>query len=95
VLITVGDINDHEPRFTYPIYNASLPENSPWGTFVVRVSASDPDRGTNGEMVYILSDDAAGRFHIDPDNGVITTLVELDHESMNVINFQVIDLLVS
>jgi VCBS repeat-containing protein len=51
------------------------------GTVVGTVSASDPN--PDDALTYALSDDADGRFAIDPDTGVITVAdgALLDHES--------------
>ncbi|XP_064181993.1 protocadherin gamma-A11-like isoform X21 [Anguilla rostrata] len=50
--ITVLDANDNIPVFSQAIYKVSLPENSPLGTVVVTVSATDADEGANGEVAY-------------------------------------------
>jgi len=79
------------------VYEASVPENSAWGTVVTRVSARDPDSGDNGRVTYALDrrDAAAAaaagrRFHVDPDSGVVTTLAGLDRERAAVVEFGVV-----
>jgi len=77
------------------VYEASVPENSAWGTVVTRVSARDPDSGDNGRVTYALdrrdATAAAGRrFHVDPDSGVVTTLAGLDRERAAVVEFGVV-----
>ncbi|XP_062416615.1 protocadherin beta-16-like [Pungitius pungitius] len=52
--ITVLDINDNAPVFTKNIYKASVKENSPTGTLITKVSASDVDKGSNGEVIYVI-----------------------------------------
>ena len=60
IQISVVDEKAHEPRFTQPLYQASLPENAPWGSFVTRVSVSDPDRGAGEvEVAYMLEEVSA------------------------------------
>lgn len=44
--------NDNVPAFDQPVYTVSLPENSPPGTLVIQLNATDPDEGQNGEVVY-------------------------------------------
>lgn len=90
IIVNVADVNDNHPVFTYSMYNASLQENLSWGSFVVRVSAHDPDEGANGEIAYMLDSDADQRFHIDPDTGVITTLAGLDREISELVEFHVL-----
>ncbi|KAK7922743.1 hypothetical protein WMY93_009645 [Mugilogobius chulae] len=43
--ITVLDANDNAPVFSKGVYKASLLENAPLGTVVVKVSATDADEG--------------------------------------------------
>lgn len=50
--IRVIDSNDNNPLFEEPAYTVSVPENAPLGTPVIRLNASDPDEGTNGQVLY-------------------------------------------
>ncbi|NXK14565.1 PCDA1 protein, partial [Herpetotheres cachinnans] len=52
VIVTVLDTNDNAPEFEHSIYRASILENSPSGTLVVQVHATDLDEGPNGEVRY-------------------------------------------
>ena len=59
VYVTVGDVssNDGVPSFISPVSGkdvASVPENSPPGTRVFQVEATDPDdpQTANGKLVY-------------------------------------------
>lgn len=52
--ITVQDSNDHFPKFSKGLYVGEVRENSRVGTFVLNVTATDKDIGTNGEVVYSL-----------------------------------------
>ncbi|KAM8910682.1 protocadherin beta-16-like [Spinachia spinachia] len=52
--ITVLDVNDNAPAFTKNVYKASVKENSPAGTLITKVSASDVDKGSNGEVTYVI-----------------------------------------
>ncbi|XP_055080796.1 protocadherin gamma-A3-like isoform X20 [Periophthalmus magnuspinnatus] len=53
--IDVLDANDNAPVFNQSIYKASVTENSPKGTHVVTVNASDIDTGVNGQVTYSIS----------------------------------------
>ncbi|KAM8848082.1 uncharacterized protein ACB058_011867 [Synchiropus picturatus] len=81
--VTVLDANDNAPVFSQDLYKASLPENSPLDTVVIRVSATDADEGVNGDVTYqfdhIFTEDV-NIFSIDPKNGVIKVTGELDYE---------------
>ncbi|XP_034036993.1 protocadherin beta-16-like [Thalassophryne amazonica] len=54
--VAVLDANDNAPVFTQAVYKASLKENSPAGTLITKVSASDADKSANGEVTYVLGD---------------------------------------
>ncbi|XP_052010732.1 protocadherin beta-16-like [Xyrauchen texanus] len=79
--ITVLDVNDNAPVFTKPIYRTIITENSQRGTPVVTVSASDSDKGTNGEVSYLVanSDGLSDIFQID-ENGLVTLVGKIDYE---------------
>ena len=66
--IEVTDAN--EAPSLLGLSNASVIEDAADGTVVGSVAASDPDAGDS--LTYSLTDDADGRFAIDPDTGVIT-----------------------
>ena len=46
ITIYVSDVNDNPPTFQQSVYNTEIEENLPRGTFLIQVSASDPDTGT-------------------------------------------------
>ncbi|XP_033830466.1 protocadherin gamma-A4-like [Periophthalmus magnuspinnatus] len=52
--IIVLDANDNAPVFSQTVYKASLSENAPLDTVVVKVSATDADEGINGDVTYYL-----------------------------------------
>ncbi|XP_039474072.1 protocadherin alpha-3-like isoform X11 [Oreochromis aureus] len=84
VIIHVLDINDNPPVFSTPLYKTRLFENTPIGTNVVTLNATDADQGTNGEIMYSLRSKGQDRileiFHIDPVMGVITVKANVDYE---------------
>uniref|UniRef100_I3JVC6 Protocadherin-16 n=1 Tax=Oreochromis niloticus TaxID=8128 RepID=I3JVC6_ORENI len=76
------DQNDNIPSFTRKSYHASISEGLAAGAEVLRVSALDPDEGSNGEVTYSLTDDnSQGAFLIDAFTGAIRTTRSLDRES--------------
>ncbi|TRY71396.1 hypothetical protein DNTS_003447 [Danionella cerebrum] len=82
--ITVLDANDNVPVFTQTVYKVTLAENTPPGTEIIRVSATDADEGPNGEVTYDfsrISDKAAKLFSIDKTNGKIIVTGEIDYEN--------------
>ncbi|XP_072929429.1 cadherin-87A [Epargyreus clarus] len=72
VVVLVANVNDEEPVFAVPAYEAAVPEHAPVGTSVVAVSAVDGDEDEYGEVRYSLSGDQASLFSIDPVSGVVT-----------------------
>ena len=90
-LITVNilDENDNEPTFSQSRYSASLKENVPRGTEVLRVQATDPDQGSNALIEYSLENVTHSAFTIDKDSGAIYTTDLLDRELIDSYTFNV------
>ncbi|NWI32234.1 PCD10 protein, partial [Sula dactylatra] len=86
--IRVLDSNDNVPAFEQPVYTVSLPENSPPGTLVLQLNATDPDEGQNGEVIYSFSSHISARarelFGIAPRTGRLEVSGELDYEESSV-----------
>nr|XP_046151219.1 protocadherin gamma-A2-like isoform X22 [Oncorhynchus gorbuscha] len=81
--ITVLDANDNAPVFTQGIYKATLRENSPKGTVLISVSASDSDQGSYGKVTYSISnslDDVSELFEMNGDNGEVRLIGNIDYE---------------
>ncbi|XP_040830036.1 protocadherin alpha-6-like [Ochotona curzoniae] len=87
VRVTVLDVNDNAPSFEQPEYEVRILENSENGTSVIRLNASDPDEGSNGEISYsfnsLVSPVVLAHFHIDPATGDVTVRGSLDFEHVN------------
>ncbi|KAF3838403.1 hypothetical protein F7725_010171 [Dissostichus mawsoni] len=54
--ITVLDANDNAPVCSQPVYKAEVKENSPTGTVVTSVSATDADKGVYGYYTIVTED---------------------------------------
>ncbi|XP_056152150.1 protocadherin gamma-A11-like [Lampris incognitus] len=81
--VTVLDANDNAPVFSQAAYKASLPENSPLGTTVITVSATDADEGDYGEVTYELNhvlDKNRHAFSLDQKAGEVKVNGPLDFE---------------
>ncbi|KAM9849731.1 protocadherin beta-15-like [Aulostomus maculatus] len=90
--VTVLDANDNAPVFSQDVYKASLPENSPLNTMVVRVSATDADLGPNGEIMYNfdhISDEHVSLFSLDPKTGEVRVIGSLDYETETSIELRI------
>uniref|UniRef100_A0A671U762 Cadherin domain-containing protein n=1 Tax=Sparus aurata TaxID=8175 RepID=A0A671U762_SPAAU len=84
ILINVLDINDNAPVFSKDAYSVMLDENSPVGTTVLQVNATDLDEGSNGEVVYSLNgreeNKLASFLNINSETGDILALKSFDFE---------------
>ncbi|XP_039976459.1 protocadherin beta-16-like [Xiphias gladius] len=81
--ISVLDNNDNAPVFTQKNYKSTIRENSPSGTQVVIVSASDSDEGSNGKVSYTilnLLDNVSELFEINRETGEVTLIGNSDFE---------------
>ncbi|KAM9834083.1 protocadherin gamma-A2-like [Syngnathus typhle] len=88
ILITVLDANDNAPVFTQPTYKAVVIENSPVGTIVATVSASDAD--ANSKILYSITntlDRVRNIFKINKENGQVSLIGNIDFEKSK--NFQI------
>ncbi|XP_016116434.1 cadherin-related family member 1-like isoform X1 [Sinocyclocheilus grahami] len=54
IVINLLDTNDNIPKFSSEFYIARIPENSPGGSNLVSVTATDPDSGLWGEVKYSI-----------------------------------------
>ncbi|KAM5301586.1 LOW QUALITY PROTEIN: protocadherin alpha-C1-like [Glossophaga mutica] len=63
VTIIVVDTNDNAPIFERTVYHTKVPETVPNGTVLFYVQASDPDEGSNGEILYSLSNSTQAKLH--------------------------------
>ncbi|KAJ6661627.1 hypothetical protein lerEdw1_013866 [Lerista edwardsae] len=91
IVIHLLDTNDNVPKFSSDYYIARIPENSPGGSNVVAVTATDPDSGLWGEMKYSIYGTGADLFLIHPSTGIIYTQpwAILDAEVASKYNFYV------
>lgn len=64
VTVTVINVNDQDPKFEKELYNATVKENSPPGTRVTVVKATDGDEGIFGDISYSLIGEHAAEFNI-------------------------------
>lgn len=79
VILTVLDVNDNAPMFTQKNYSVVIPENASKNTFVLNVTANDPDEGPGGEIHYEFMNegDATNLLRINSKTGEIRTRAAL------------------
>ena len=90
IYIEILDKNDNYPTFSAESYAISLSSNSPIGSFVTLIVATDKDVGKNGLVTYnIIPSNYSSLFNISHDNGVLVTSNYLDghifHENFSLI----------
>ncbi|KAI6648491.1 protocadherin Fat 4-like [Oopsacas minuta] len=75
VNITVVDENDNTPVFGELFYRAGVLENSPHGTSVIVLTATDRDSGRLGTVGFQINEPTANQqhFEIDPTTGQVAT----------------------
>ncbi|XP_026135773.1 protocadherin gamma-A4-like [Carassius auratus] len=81
--IHVLDANDNVPVFGQSVYKVSAQENSPQGTVLVKLNATDLDSGIYGEISYSFShvpDKTKGVVEVDHVTGEVKVMVALDYE---------------
>ncbi|XP_026213724.1 putative protocadherin beta-18 [Anabas testudineus] len=81
--VVVLDANDNAPVFSQSVYRITVSENASKGTVVLKVSATDNDKGANEEVVYSFShntNSASPLFNMDPHSGEMTVVGVLDYE---------------
>ena len=78
--VTVSDAND-SPHFLGIPYSATVSENLPIATDVIKISAFDADGGDS--LSYSLSGTNSGHFQISSSSGLVETTQVLDYETVN------------
>ncbi|XP_051890612.1 cadherin EGF LAG seven-pass G-type receptor 2-like isoform X2 [Pristis pectinata] len=82
VQIVIMDVNDNPPVFEKDEFDIFVDENSPIGLVVARITAADPDEGTNAQIMYqIVEGNIPEVFQLDIFSGELTALMDLDYET--------------
>lgn len=87
--LTVTDVNDNSPKFDKSLYELEVPESRVVNnSTLLKVRATDPDGGANGQITYRLVERSASQagsgtnfFAIGSQSGEIRLLKPLDYES--------------
>ena len=86
---TLCSCHSVKKKFFFPFgcrKNVSVEENTPPGTNIFQVRATDADYGNNSIITYsLLPSENAGKFSIDGASGNITVVGDLDRENTSVI----------
>ncbi|KAM8764453.1 protocadherin alpha-4 isoform 7-T7 [Rhynchonycteris naso] len=95
VSVEVADVNDNAPMFVQPEYTVFVKENNPPGCHIFTVSAQDLDAQENALVSYSLVERRVGEralssyVSVHADSGKVYALQPLDHEELELLQFQV------
>ncbi|XP_066198909.1 protocadherin alpha-10 isoform X2 [Saccopteryx leptura] len=95
VSVEVADVNDNTPAFTQREYTVFVKENNPPGCHIFTVSAQDVDAQENALVSYSLVERRVGEralssyVSVHADSGKVYALQPLDHEELELLQFQV------
>ncbi|XP_066128830.1 protocadherin alpha-7 isoform X8 [Saccopteryx bilineata] len=95
VSVEVADVNDNAPVFAQPEYTVFVKENNPPGCHIFTVSAQDVDAQENALVSYSLVERRVGEralssyVSVHADSGKVYALQPLDHEELELLQFQV------
>ncbi|XP_030634210.1 cadherin EGF LAG seven-pass G-type receptor 2 [Chanos chanos] len=82
IQVTILDVNDNPPVFEKDEFDIFVEENSPIGLVVAHISATDPDEGSNAQIMYqIVEGNIPEIFQLDIFSGELTALADLDYET--------------
>jgi hypothetical protein len=98
ILLTITDVNDNSPKFQHDQQSPliiQISELTPIYTELIQMKAFDPDEGLNGQIRYTFSkwtqnDVTINKiFSLNPENGSIILLKQLDYEERNNYELQI------
>lgn len=88
--INIEDANDNPPMFSQLSYETSVSEAASFGTSILKVEATDRDKGRNQKIQYQLLGNASAYFHVEPSDGIVFIKQSLDHEVQSQHHFVII-----
>ncbi|CAL8270552.1 unnamed protein product [Boreogadus saida] len=93
IIVRVQDTNDNAPHFDKPMYTINMTENTPIGTRVIKLNATDLDEGANADIIYSFtlytSEKTQDVFSLNPSTGEITVRGTIDYEDMKLYEMHV------
>ncbi|XP_072288380.1 protocadherin alpha-C2-like [Eucyclogobius newberryi] len=94
VIVQVLDTNDNAPVFEKAVYTVRIQENSPVGSLVINLNASDLDEGSNSDVTYsyslYTSEKAQETFNLNAKTGEITVKGVLNYEDYKIYDMEII-----
>ncbi|KAG1931275.1 protocadherin alpha-C2-like [Pimephales promelas] len=94
IIVRVLDTNDNAPQFDKDSYTINLTENSPTGSLVVKLNATDKDEGSNSDLLYSFSlytsEKTQQTFSLNPNNGEIRVKEMINYEDFRIYDMEII-----
>ncbi|XP_075690633.1 protocadherin-20-like [Rhinoderma darwinii] len=88
--IQIEDVNDNSPKFSNHREEILIEENNVPGGMLLKLSASDEDSGSNGDISYYLLDGDPNVFSIDRSTGIFKASISLDREMKSSYTVQIV-----
>ncbi|XP_041123101.1 protocadherin alpha-8-like isoform X6 [Polyodon spathula] len=95
ITVHVSDVNDNAPFFPQSVVTVYQKENSPIGSLLLTVTASDPDLDRNAAVTYSLLESAiqgvpVSKFiNVDSVSGNVYSMQYFNYEELKVFQFQI------
>ncbi|XP_046715410.1 protocadherin alpha-C2 [Silurus meridionalis] len=93
IIVRVLDTNDNAPQFDLSVYTVKMNENSPIGTLVTKLNATDSDEGSNAVITYSFtlytSEKTQNVFNLNSETGEITVKGTIDFEDMKIFEMHI------
>ncbi|XP_076149068.1 protocadherin alpha-C2-like [Alosa pseudoharengus] len=94
IIVRVLDTNDNAPKFDKESYTITLAENSPIGSLVVKLNATDADEGSNADITYSFSlytsEKTQEAFSLNQNNGEIRVKEIINYEDFRIYDMEII-----
>ncbi|XP_077387622.1 protocadherin alpha-C2-like isoform X3 [Festucalex cinctus] len=94
IIVRVLDVNDNAPTFDKDKYLVEVMENSPIGSLVIQLNATDLDEGSNSDVLYSYSLYTSERtqnvFSLNQENGEIRVREMINYEDLKSYEMEVI-----
>nr|XP_057919157.1 protocadherin alpha-C2-like isoform X2 [Doryrhamphus excisus] len=94
IIVRVLDVNDNAPSFEKDTYSVDVMENSPIGSLVIQMNATDSDEGSNSDVHYsyslYTSEKTQNMFSLNQENGEIRIKEMINYEDLKLYEMEII-----
>ncbi|XP_064182063.1 protocadherin alpha-C2-like isoform X10 [Anguilla rostrata] len=93
IIVSVLDTNDNAPQFDNLLYSVNITENSPMGTLILTLNATDLDEGSNADISYSFtfytSEKTQDMFSLNQNTGEIKVKDVIDFEEIKILEMHI------